>query len=108
MSEDKSMDKVLITSKPSKYLDGHYIAEATTERGVIIAEHTSSSLEWSKIDMTNVVKIAKYGEYFPNGFEIIFNGEAVGKSTPKKEQNIYEMDIFGAGNVFVLPYFYDL
>lgn len=86
MSEEKAMDKVLITSRPSNDLDGYYIAEATTEEGIIMAEHASSSLEWSKVDMTNVFKITKYGEYFPNGYEIIFNGEAIGKATPKKKE----------------------
>lgn len=82
---DKPKDKVIITSRPSNVLDGYYIAQATTEDGVCIAEHASSSLEWSKFDMTNSFKINKYGEYFPNGFEIIFNGEAIGKATPRGE-----------------------
>lgn len=55
-----------------------------------MAEHASSSLEWSKIDMLNPFKLAKYAEYFPDGFEIIFNGEAVGKVTPRKQLHIFE------------------
>lgn len=78
------LDKVLITSGCHIDSDGYYLGVATTEDGIIMAEHVSSCLEWSKIDMTNPYKISKYNEYLPNGFEIIFNGESIGKATRKE------------------------
>ena len=61
---------VFINSQMSEW----HTALAFSEDGFVLANHTSSTPEWSKHDMgiTSDWKHERYKAYFPNGFELMW------------------------------------
>lgn len=68
--------KVLVL-KEDFYFGLDYIATAVTDKGDILSTHISSSPDWAKKDIIGRIHLEKYNKHFPNGYQVIFDGEII-------------------------------